>query len=154
MSDLKSSLSFFFYFHSLDLLNNFKQMICYFCDSQNFLSHLEHLSSNNFLDRSTQWQCFWITVTGRRRVKTWADGSAIVDDLEPKWSVMNESGRSFDQIYGFYGDIDVKDLLHLLENLNWYVETWIIMISWILNIYAKLNWIDFASISKTKYRNF
>ena len=28
------------------------------------------------------------------------------------------------------------------------------MISWILNIYAKLNWIDFASISKVSDSNF
>ena len=41
-----------------------------------------------------------------------------------------------------------------MENINWYVETWIIMISWMLNIYAKLNWIDFASISKPQFDIF
>ena len=89
-SDLKSSLSFF-YFHSLDLLNNFKQMICYFCDSQNFLSHLEHLSSNSFLDRSTQWQFSRTTVTGWRE-------SSLKWTVPRIWTVLSQSGRSWTKV--------------------------------------------------------
>ena len=80
-----------FYFHSLDLLNNFKQMICYFCDSQNFLSHLEHLSSNSFLDRSTQWQFSRTTVTGWRE-------SSLKWTVPRIWTVLSQSGRSWTKV--------------------------------------------------------